>query len=178
MLCFAYRVWDTSPKQCFSPACDNATWKDLICSLFVLLLLQQTIRRNTGTDRQKVPLKSAHQMENKVKKKSPPVKKTKIELKLFGAGPATWWQHNQHGRKVQIQLSSFQASRDWEPYTPAFRKEALSAVIPYWPLLCEGRHNAGYLQQPCSSKQPEKSSGQITPQANSGMRTAYGDLPS
>lgn len=63
----------------------------LSCSLFVLLLLQQKIGTNSGIGSQKVPLKSVHQMENKFKKKNLRLlKNTKIELKPFWAGPASW----------------------------------------------------------------------------------------
>lgn len=64
---------------------------------------------------------------------------------------------------------NIQASMDWEPYTPVFRKEALPTAVLYGPFPLEGRHGTGYLQQPSSREELV----QITiPQANSGIRIA------
>lgn len=71
--------------------------------------------------------------------------------------------------RLQNPDSTFQASMDWEPYTPVFRKEALPTAVLYGPFPLEGRHGTGYLQQPSSREELV----QITiPQANSGMRIA------
>lgn len=131
----------------------------LICSLFVLLLLQQGTRRNSGTASQIVLLKSAHPRENKFEKNLRLLKKApKAELKPFCAGPTCQWLHNQHGCIVQIQLPSFQPAWAGSPeHSPLGRKRCPLSFFRHLP--CEGRHNTGYLWQTHSSSSQRRTLG-------------------